>query len=91
MSEPSPVDCGDNSCICAPVERGGMRTNGGCSCFEGTWSHIALQAKKAVAYWKHRAELWQERARLLGLREQKLLERTEELKADAHPDAGLYD
>lgn len=27
------IDCGDNSCFFAP-QKGGMRTNGGCRCFE---------------------------------------------------------
>lgn len=30
----SELDCGDNSCVFA-IKKGGMRTNGGCSCIKG--------------------------------------------------------
>ena len=43
----SVVDCGDNSCLFKKPKTG-MRTNGGCRCYQnGTWnteSRIALQA-----------------------------------------------
>lgn len=60
MSNPNkcPVDCGDNSCIAA-YPRGGMRTNGGCTCFRATHSYqeskeVSLRARKAVMYWRQR-------------------------------------
>ena len=42
-----PIDCGDNSCICAE-EKKGMRTNGGCRCEE-------KELRIAVRYWKNKA------------------------------------
>jgi hypothetical protein len=61
MTDPSksPVDCGDNSCLAAHP-KGGMRTNGGCRCFQATHSYqeskeMSLRARKAVMYWKKRA------------------------------------
>ena len=49
MTDKSPSDCGDSSCICiAPHERTGMRTNGGCRCDEGA-------LRRAVLYWKQKA------------------------------------
>jgi hypothetical protein len=49
MNEQCPIDCGDNSCVCAGPKRGGMRTNGGCHCERP-------QLRQAVAWWrKHSA------------------------------------
>ena len=33
VKQPVELDCGDNSCVFAK-NRGGMRTNGGCRCFD---------------------------------------------------------
>lgn len=44
-TEQCPVDCGDNSCVCAGPRRGGMRTNGGCQCDE-------RQLRRAVLWWR---------------------------------------
>ena len=54
-----PIDCGDNSCLCAS-KRGGMRTNGGCQCFEASHDYaenraMAQRARLAVTYWRRRA------------------------------------
>lgn len=40
MSDPKrpELDCGDNSCMFA-INKGGMRTNGGCRCFENAGFH----------------------------------------------------
>ena len=49
-----PIDCGDNSCVCAE-ERKGMRTNGGCRCDERSlrlavqfWKREALKARESL-------------------------------------------
>jgi hypothetical protein len=54
-----PIDCGDNSCLCAS-KRGGMRTNGGCRCFKAGHDYaenraMAQRARLAVTYWRRRA------------------------------------
>ncbi len=35
------IDCGDNSCSFTK-EKGGMRTNGGCRCFEAAGFHRSI-------------------------------------------------
>ncbi len=57
--DPCPVDCGDNSCICS-WPGGGMRTNGGCRCFQATRNYqeskeMSFRARRAVGYWRKRA------------------------------------
>lgn len=58
MSDKNYPDCGDNSCMFVPDEhRGGMRTNGGCSCISGSNKKQAHHDGQAIAlYWKARAE-----------------------------------
>ena len=43
-SAPCPVDCGDQSCLCA-FPKTGVRTNGGCRCNE-------TDLRRAVVFWK---------------------------------------
>lgn len=54
-----PVDCGDSSCLCASGHNG-MRTNGGCQCFDPAHDYkenlaMARRARLAVAFWRKRA------------------------------------
>lgn len=44
------IDCGDNSCLFAPSDAGGLRTNGGCMCFEraGFGAHPLSAARKML-------------------------------------------
>lgn len=48
-NEQCPIDCGDNSCVCAGPVRGGMRTNGGCRCERH-------ELRMAVQWWRQHAE-----------------------------------
>lgn len=55
----SPVDCGDNSCLCA-YPRGGMRTNGGCRCFKMIQPREdRRKAEQAVLFWRQRAQYFE--------------------------------
>lgn len=42
------LDCGDSSCRFSFAEKGGMRTNGGCRCFERRGAYTPVE-KYAVA------------------------------------------
>ena len=54
----SPVDCGDNSCLCA-YPRTGMRTNGGCRCFKMPPSTERRKAEQAVQFWHQRSNYFE--------------------------------
>lgn len=61
------MDCGDNSCAFA-IERGGMRTNGGCQCLdELDRRHVRLRAALRVHAAATRAEIQRLRARVAEL------------------------
>ena len=46
------VDCGDNSCLFAEA-RGGMRTNGGCRCFD----ELPASSRRQLVIWVRRRRL----------------------------------
>lgn len=92
------VDCGDNSCMFA-VNKGGMRTNGGCRCFRDAMGHADY---RELRYWvqltnqRHKEELAAAEARGRELERQAVVAYLEQQELAAHKsqeravEAALY-
>lgn len=56
---PMALDCGDNSCEFA-VNKGGMRTNGGCRCLQDLDRTTRFELRRYVATLREAAEILRE-------------------------------
>ncbi len=71
------LDCGDNSCYFA-TKKGGMRTNGGCHCFE----NAGYGRSATAAAYKMLPEVIKLRGKLVDIKNEMIITKLGEMQPD---------